>query len=186
MLKRIALMVIAFCCLTGCGEKEVDLNEIAEHYVQMTAVTAEADITVNSGAVAEYGILFARTETEDTVEILRPDSLAGICARILPDKAMVEYDGMALETLLPGISGFVPADAMSGLLDDLAEGMPEYYSLETLEGRETILLSYVKEPEGQTARKLVWLDRATLVPLRAEFYLNTLMIMEVRIKNFLV
>ncbi len=184
MLKRICLILLVLGCLGGCTQVGVDPQMVSEYYSGLQAVTIEADILVNSGVLAEYGILFARTaETGDRVEILRPESLAGVRANILPDKAEVEYDGMAIETLLPGISGFVPADALSGVLDDLAEGVPEYYGEETLDGRAAIVLSYLRELEGQTARKLVWVDKADYRLLRAEFYLDELMIMEVLVQS---
>ncbi len=186
MLKRICMLMLIFCSLTGCGSTEVDPKAIAQYYADLEAVTLEADITVNSGALAEYGILFTRTGDGDRVEILRPESLAGIRATILPDKAAVEYDGMALETLLPGISGFVPADAVTGMLDDLAGGVPEYYGEEELEGYPAVVLSYIRELDGMTARKLIWVERESCRPLRAEFYLDAQMIMEVGVKNFVV
>ena len=184
MLKRICLLMLSFCCLTGCSGTEVDPKTIAAYYDGLQAVTVEADIVVNSGALAEYGVLFTRTEEGDCVEILRPESLAGIRATILPDRAAVEYNGMELETLLPGISGFVPADALSGILDDLAAGVPEYYGEETLDGQAAVVLSYIREPEGTTARKLIWVDRESHKLLRAEFYLDELLIMEVIPQSF--
>lgn len=184
MLKRIILMALILCGLAGCSGEEVDPKAIAQYYAGLEGVTIEAEITVNSGALAEYDILFTRTAEGDRVEILRPESLAGIRATILPDKAAIEYDGMALETMLPGISGFVPADAVTGMLDDLAKGVPEYYGKEELEGYPAVVLSYIRELEGTTARKLIWVERETGRPLRAEFYLDELMVMEVGVKNF--
>ena len=184
MLKRICILMFLLCGLSGCGDGEIDPKAVAQYYAGLENVTIEADITVNSGVLAEYGVLFTRTAEGDRVEILRPETLAGISAVILSDKAAVEYEGMALETFLPGISGFVPADAVTGILDDLAQGVPEYYGEEELEGYPTLVLSYIREPEEGTARKLIWVERESWRPLRAEFYLNEQMIMEVGIKNF--
>ena len=185
MLKRICLLILFLCGLSGCGEDGVDPKAISEYYSGLQAVTVEADIVVNSGTLAEYGVLFTRTAEEgDRVEILSPESLAGIRASILPDKAQIEYDGMALETLLPGISGFVPADALSGVLNDLAEGVPEYYGEEKLGQQPAVVLSYLREFEGMTARKLIWVDRRDHRLLRAEFYLDEQMILEVLAESF--
>lgn len=184
MLKRSCLLMLSLWLLCGCSGTEVEAEDISEYYGGLSVVTLEADITVNSGVLAEYGILFTRTEEGDCVEITSPESLVGVRANILPDKAEIEYEGMAMETLLPGISGFVPADAVSGLLNDLEEGIPEACGIAELEGRKTVALTYVQELEGMTARKLVWLDGASYTPMRAEFYLDELMVMEVCIENF--
>lgn len=184
MPRKICLFILLLCCLTGCRGEEVDTGAISDYYAGLEYLTVEAAITASSGVQVTYEILFTRTEEGDRVEILSPESLAGIRARILSDKAEIEYDGMAVETLLPGISGYVPADAVTGAVADLARGVPESYGYDELDGARTVLVTYVEEIEGMQARKMLWLDPVSCSLLRGEFYLDEQMIMELCVKSF--
>ncbi|MDD6316008.1 MAG: hypothetical protein PUB63_03230 [Clostridia bacterium] len=185
MPRKICLFILLLCCLTGCRGEEIDTGAISEYYAGLECLTVEAAITANSGVQVTYEILFTRTAEGDRVEILAPESLAGIRARILPDKAEIEYDGMAVETLLPGISGYVPADVVTGAAADLAGGVPESFGYDQLDGARTLLLTYVEDVGDVTARKMLWLDPGSYSLLRGEFYLGEQMIMELRVKSFL-
>lgn len=186
MLKKLSILMVTLCCLTGCGAEEVDLESVSEYYEQINVLTLEATISTNSGALISYDILFTRTEDGDSVTILSPDSLAGITAKIYPDKTEIVYEDMAVETLLPGISGYVPADAVTGMLKDIGKSVPDEYGLTEVNGREAILLTFADEYDGMTAEKTLWLSRDDLSLIKGEFFLDGVMIMELNVKSFVI
>lgn len=177
-------MLLACCLLAGgCGGAEFDIDTMREVYTQAESVTAEAAITTHSGVLADYVVSFVRQDGVSTVTLLEPESLAGISARTFAGRAEIEYDDVAVETLLPPVSGFVPADALAGVIDDLAGGVPVDYSTVEMDGGERIALTFEMTFEDYAGQKRVWLDAGTLAVTRAEFYLDGQMIMSMTVNN---
>ena len=119
-----------------------------------------------------------------TVTLLAPESLAGISARTYEGRAEIEYEDVAVETLLPSVSGFVPVDALSGVIDDLCGSVPADYCAEELEGTSCIALTFETSTEEYAGQKRVWLDSQSLAVLRAEFYLDGQMVMSMSVRDF--
>lgn len=186
MFKKLLLCFISLALMAGCAAEEDSLGAISEYYAGLDALTVEASVTTNSGAVICYDILFTRNEEGDKVTILSPESLAGITATIYSDKAQVVYQDVAVETLLPGISGYVPADAVSGIIKDLALSTPDSFGESEAAGRDAITVTYLDEYEGMAAEKTLWLDKENMNLLKGEFYLDGTMIMELNVKSFVV
>ena len=186
MREKLILLFLPFLLFSGCGEEGIDLDDVSEYYGSIEYLTAEASVIANSGVQTSYDILFERSDEGDAVTILSPESLAGITAKIYPDRAEVEYDGMAVETMLPGINGFVPADAISGAIEDLAGSVPEEYCLSEQNGSDVIAVTFVRQAEGLTARKTLFIDRYDMSLLGGEFYLGDMMIMELKVSSFLI
>lgn len=186
MLEKIIFLILPFLFFYGCGAEDMDPAEIAEYYETLDCLTAEASVVANTGVQTSYNILFTRSSDGDTVEILSPESLAGVTAKIYHDRAEVEYDGMAVETMLPGISGFVPADAISGAIEDLSGSVPEEYCLTEIDGVSAVAVTFVKQIEGTSARKTLFIDRNDMSLLGGEFYLGEMMIMELKVSSFLI
>lgn len=185
MKKEGAMAVLLACCLLagGCGSTEFDIEAMRKVYTQAESVTAEAAITTHSGVLADYVVSFVRQDGVSTVTLLEPESLAGISARTFEGRAEIEYEDVAVETLLPPVSGFVPADAMAGVIDDLSGGVPVDYSTVEAEGGERIALTFETVFEDYDGQKRVWLDADTLAVTRAEFYLDGQMIMSMTVNN---
>lgn len=184
MLKRLLLCFVSLMVLSGCASQQDSIDAISEYYAGLDALTLEASVTTNSGAVVCYDILFTRNEEGDKVTILSPESLAGITATIYSDKAQVVYQDVAVETLLPGISGYVPADAVSGIIKDLSQSTPDGFGESEAAGRDAITVTFLDEYEGMAAEKTLWLDKETMSLLKGEFYLDGTMIMELNVKSF--
>lgn len=186
MFKKLLLCFLSLAILAGCSSQEDNMDAISEYYAGLDALTLEASVTTNSGAVVCYDILFTRNEEGDKVTILSPESLAGITATIYSDKAEVVYQDVAVETLLPGISGYVPADAVSGIIKDLSLSTPDGCGESEASGREAFTVTFTDEYEGMTAEKTLWIDKENMSLLKGEFYLDGTMIMELNVKSFVV
>lgn len=186
MIKKFMALAAALCLMTGCSGSETGFDRVSDFYSDLPAVTLEADITTTGGTVICYGILFTRTEEGDAVTILSPESLSGITARILPGKAEVTYDDVYVETLLPSIPGFVPADAVTGIIKDLGAGIPASCGTSEVEGQKALMFTFEDEQEGMTVEKTVWVGAEDLRMLKAEFFLDGTMIMQLDVRSFVV
>lgn len=180
----LALLLAGCLLLGGCGEAEFDIETVRETYTQALTMTAEADITTHSGVLADYTVSFTRQDGVSTVTLLAPESLAGISARTYEGRAEIEYEDVAVETLLPSVSGFVPVDALSGVIDDLCGSVPADYCAEELEGISCIALTFETSTAEYAGQKRVWLDNQSLAVLRAEFYLDGQMVISMSVRDF--
>ena len=170
--------------LGGCESGSADIGGVAEYYAGLESVSAEAEIKTNSGALICYEISFLREGDTDSVTILSPESIAGITARLTEGKTEIVYEDLALETLLPDISGYAPADAVSGMIEDLESRMPEEYGFASLDGAETIKMIFKDEYDGGDISKIIWVSKEDFSPIRAEFYIEDTMVMELQIISF--
>lgn len=185
MKKGGALALLLAVCLSaaGCGDTgaDFDIGRLQAAYTQAEGIEAEAAITTHSGVLADYVISFTRSGGISTATLIEPESLAGISARTFAGRAEIEYEEVAVETLLPPVSGFVPADALAGVIDDLAGGVPVDYCAGEAEG--DIALTYETDGGEYAGCKRIWLDGGTLAVTRAEFYLDGQMVMSMTVRN---
>ena len=179
-------LLLALCCLLpgGCGGAEFDMEAVRETYTQALGMTAEADITTHSGVLADYTVSFARQDGVSTVTLLAPESLAGISARMYEGRAEIEYEDAAIESLLPPIGGFTPADALDGVVEDLCGGVPVDYCAENVGDVSCIALTFETAAGEYAGQKRVWIDAQTLGVVRAEFYLDGQMVMSMSVRGF--
>jgi len=168
--------------LCGCSPAGVDMDAVADHYAAMTDAELEVTVAVTAGTCLSFDLRVQRGGEEDLVTILAPEGVAGISARIGPDRTALEYRGAVAETLLPGVPGFTPCDAVTGLLDDLASAVPVSAALVQTDQGETIQLCYSRRlTEGYTGEKLVWLAPDYSLR-RAEFFLQGGLVMTLQVK----
>ena len=181
-MKRLVLAFVLCLLLGGCSPAGVDPSAIAEYYASLEETELEAAVSTASGPMIEFELRVNRSDGEDLVTILAPEGVAGITARIGKDRTALEYQGAVAETLLPGVPGFTPCDAVTGLLDDLAREVPASATLCRTEAGEAVQLCYTRRlSDGSTAEKLVWLA-PDLRLQRAEFFLSGQLVMTLRSK----
>lgn len=181
MCKKLWILLICLA-LCGCSPAGVEPGAIADHYAALTEVTMEAAVSTAAGPVIDFELRVTRSGGEDTVLILAPEGVAGITARIGADRTALEYQGAVAETLLPGVPGFSPCDAVTGLLDDLAHEVPVSANLCSTGEGEAIQLNYAcRLADGTQSEKLVWLAPDYSLQ-RAEFFLSGSLVMTLRVK----
>lgn len=172
------------CCLLagGCSGAETDISAIQECYAQQN-VSAEVEITTHTGVLADYTIVFEQSGESARTTLTEPESLAGISASTQDRGAQITYEDIAVETLLPPLGGFVPVDAMAGIVNDLAGGIPVETCEEKTESGRSTVLSFESSFEDCEGLKRIWIAQDTLAVERAEFYLDGQMIMTLSVKN---
>ena len=179
MKKWAAGLLVTAVLLTagGCQSEGFSIEQVRAQYAQTVDIDGQADITINSGVMVDYTVTYQRHGGVSTVTIVNPVSLAGISATTAQGKAEITYEDIAVETLLPAVPGFSPVDALAGVTDDLAGGVPIDSCVETLEDTSCIALTFSVPAGEYEGEKRVWLDAETLALRRAEFYLDGQMVM---------
>lgn len=167
-MKRWATIILTICLLflSGCGkgEQEAFLNFAAE-------VAKAEEINFNADLRAEYGnftadfkLKFNETADGATVEIVKPDILAGIKAHVSENSAELEYDGAILDLGMLS-DDLNPMSALSLMRRAITDAHVD------LAWEEDGMLCVRLIPEDDTVVKL-WLDTETMTPLNAEISCN--------------
>ena len=125
-MKRCGILSIALALLllTGCGARAQEEKFLA--YQQELSQNQAMSFTANIRAeyedqVQEYTLKFQKTPEESVTEIVAPELLAGIRARIKAGEVELQYDGAQLSAgALPG--GLTPLSALPFLAEALEKG----------------------------------------------------------------
>lgn len=180
-----ALAGLALLLLSGCRREQQDpAARAAEYYQGLSAVSVTLDVRADSGVLMDYRLAAEWDSQGCAVTVLSPEEIAGVRCLVSQQGARLAYEGAELETLLPSLPGFTPVDCLDGLLDALAGAVPTEWAWETKGDRQCLALTYEMEAGGHQAAKLVWLDRETLSPVWAEWYLEGDQIMSAGFEGF--
>ncbi len=178
MMKKItAAITLLTVFLCGCAKGTVDLENISSLYQNAVSISAQVRVLSRTDVMIDYTLDYRQTASETRVTITEPLPLAGISASIIGGGAKILFDGVALETLLPGVPGFSPVDAMSGLIADLRGGLPQDYSVEKRGGGDAVAVTYSGAHEEYSCEKRVWLDAVNYAIKSCEFYLDGQLVM---------
>lgn len=185
MKKILALAAAAAMLLGGCSQPD-GFAALQEGYREAGDVSARMDIQVLSqGVVIDYTVDYRREAGEGRVEILAPESLSGITARLRTQggEVRLEYEGAGVETLLPMVPGFSPADAFHSVLADLADGVPTAQGTQRSGGVSCLSLTYTAEGEGPALEKQVLIDSESGAVIRCEFFISGQMVMTLSVQS---
>ncbi len=169
--------------LAGCGrsaaERKVDEMRAALRASVEIAVTA--DVTANLGDERFSCTLECRTDAEKTtVEIIAPESVAGIRAVVSGDGTKIEYAGLSL-----GVGGWRPGSAPVTALPLLLTALKSGSTLRTWtewEGERTVFVRELYVTDDTTL--CVWIDAATTLPIHAEYSQGGETLLRCEIKDF--
>ena len=154
--------------LTGCGgaapERKIESMRETLNAAQEICVTA--DVTANlDGEVFPCTLSCTATPDETAVEVLAPETIAGVRALVEPSNMRIEYADVSL-----GVGGAAavpsPVTALPAILQALREGSTLRSWTEKEDGNNLFVRElYVTDDCTLT----LWLDGETLLPLYAEF-----------------
>ena len=109
-------MIMALAVLTGCsGQSKVEntAREIQAEYLSATKLNMMILITADYGSrVYDYKIKYSGDANIGKIEIMEPESIAGLTAEVSVSGTSIEYDGVRLETGSLDKSGLSPLDAL--------------------------------------------------------------------------
>lgn len=184
-MKRVfpVLMIIALL-LAGCGESEKlkeGLEEARENWAAAQSISFTAAVTAElSGSVFECTLRCSRSGEETVVEVLAPEIIAGISARIGSEGAELEYDGLIL-ALGDAVKGEVsPVNAMPTVLSALLEGHVTGIWRES-EGEKALIAAECYVSDSEYVK--LWLDE-NWIPVYSELVSGGKAVVKCTIEEF--
>lgn len=171
-MKKRVLIVLLLCGfllpLCACGKNKPDYPQIAEYYTDKDFM-AQYTVTTHAGFYAEYQLDCRFENGSSCITILAPDSVAGVCAVLQGDGALLQYEDVSIDALLPEITGYAPMDALHVLMMQLKGEEPEFLGYES----DKITLEYRNMlSDGRECMKTISLHPETLDLQSAECYLD--------------
>lgn len=172
---------------TGRGDDELAL-EIRTKYLAINNCAATMDVKADYGErVYEYTMeLTYEKEGELVLTVTAPEHIAGVTARIADGAAIMEYDGVSLETGPLDDEGLSPVGAVPALLDAVREGYIAECCTETMGETECLRVTY-RDPEAQpgTGTELtVWFSLTDAAMVRGEISVDGSMAVQCVFSNF--
>lgn len=179
----VLMMIGLLFCGCGEGEKlEKGLEQARVNWAEAESVTITADVTAElTESSFSCNLLCTRSGEETMVEVLSPENIAGIKARLSEDAAEIEYDGLILAVGDAGKGEISPLRALPMLLDALLTGHVRSIWAET---EETGQLAAAEIFISETEYARIWFDRENFAPLHAELVSDGRAVVKCEIKSF--
>lgn len=171
--------------LTGCGGAAGAQRKIAEQNQKLAAaeeLSFTVDVTANlGGEVFDCTLACLAGAEETTVELLAPESVAGIRARVGADGVALEYEDLSLGVGTAGLDTVTPISAAPLLVLALRSGFLQRCWTERDGERELLVAQvYVNDDAALT----LWYDGETLAPLHGEFSRDGTVLLRCEIRDF--
>ena len=161
--------MIALCLLTGCGGEAPEVS-LRDDYLTMTGCRMEAEVTCGGETETVFTLRCDYVpEGDTTVEVLAPETAAGVKAILRGEDLTLEYEDVCLPAGTLSAQAISPAACLPRLMSALREG----WLLEENRERwgDTDCLRLTLDQTGQEEGKILstlWLDLADGTPLRGE------------------
>ena len=167
-------MMTLWLLLCGCGQ---GTEQESPRAVYQTMTGCEMEAVVSCGIGEEDALAFALRceylpDGESTVEILTPDTAAGVRAVIDGEKMSVVYEDLCLPAGTLGDANISPAAALPWLMDALRDGWLLEESGERMGEIPCVRLCLDKSDRERQAEATLWLRQEDSVPVRGEINLN--------------
>lgn len=147
--------MISLVLLSACGVSQPDedsFRQWREDFLSAETRVIEAEVTALSEESETIFLLrLESAEGEDKVEILAPEALAGVSARISEEDSELSYDGAVLSLGGDAAQRISPMMALPMLMDFLRSGHYEGAWSEELGGEQ----ARVTELEDEQGRRLL-------------------------------
>lgn len=171
----LAQMITLCLCLTllcACtrGEAALPQEKIRAEFQAAQQVEMTIALTADYGSrVYDYTVSYTGSGDIGTLEILQPESIAGLQAELREGSAYLVYDGTEFETgaILP--DGLAPIDALPMLITQWQTGYVTDAVSERYKGQDTVALTTAVTDDVSLR---TWFDEETLLPVHAEVSYN--------------
>lgn len=192
MRERICVPMIALCLLLcGCGgtEETVSPAEAARQpYQDMTGCSMEAEVTCGAGT--EEALTFTlRCDYvpggESTVEVLAPETVAGIRAAVEGETMKLTYEDLCLNVGTLSSQKLSPAVCLPRLMSALRQGWLLEENREELGDVPCLRLCLDQTGDGgEKILSTLWLRQEDGTPLRGEISVEDEIILQARFTAF--
>lgn len=187
MRKRFCVPMILLCLLlSGCGTDKEE-RDLREAYRTMGGCSAEAVVSCGREGYAWEARLRCDyvPGVSCTVEILEPETLAGVRAVVTEEDWRLEYEDLCLDMGTLSDEELSPAVCLPRLMDALREGWLLEENEELWEGEPCLRLTV--DQTGKNGGKIlstVWLRKEDGTPLRGEIAVEDEIILTAEFTNF--
>lgn len=171
-------LMISLALLSACGGGAE--RAAADNFRQRLSAAEQISFTADEraeypGKTEEYTLRYSESGGEASVEVVKPDIIAGISARVKDGGGTLSYDGAELNTgPLPG--GLTPISALPALTEAMKSG---HIDSVWREGEYTV--AQITPDDGETVT--VWFDGG-MAPCRAEICSGETVTVFCGIENF--
>ena len=117
----------------------------------------------------DFTVDYEREGGEASVTVVYPEQIAGISARVIGGATELEYDGLRLDVGELDEYGLTPMSALPVLVDTMQNGHLDGWWEE--DGKIVLLLT-----ADDHISATVWLEAATVTPMRAELVSDALVV----------
>ena len=176
-----------FCifALSSCEKGKTFTPEELQEKYKDAAFAGESTVTACGDYLAEYRVSFRGGAYGWEMEVLAPQSVAGLRAGLAGNGAQLTWEDASLEALLPQEPGLSPADLIPHCLELLGQQTPDAWGEETLDGTPCLLLTFTRETgEGEPVIHRLWLERESLDLLRAEGWQGETLLLRAAVTDF--
>ncbi len=166
-------MITLCLLLAGCGAGQSGTEEQAAQteYRTMTGCVMEAEVTGGMGET-DAAAFTLRCEYdpvgESVVEVLAPETIAGVRAVVNSDTLTVVYEDLCLPAGTLSGENISPAACLPWLMDSLRDGWLLEKSEEEMNGVPCLRLCLDESDDGAAMEATVWLRREDRTPVRGE------------------
>lgn len=168
-MKRIALIVltISLLLLSGCsGGEEKAFLDFAQTVAKAETVSFKGHVTAEYSKIsAEFDLAFLENDGEAVIEVLKPDIVSGIKARVKDGETSLEYEGAMLDLGNIGGSWLSPMSSLPIMLRAIKDA-----HLDLAWDEDGMLVVRLIPEDDMTVN--VWLDTESMTPKNAEITYN--------------
>lgn len=189
-MKKTLLGALALCLLCGCSavkDPESLAASVQEGYAASTRIQTEAVVqTDTSEEHMEYQLKVDYENAEmpqATIELLAPESIAGITAAYSGEENTLSYDDTVLQTMLPERKGLTPVDAVPAVFNSVITQQP---SSVWTEADDLLVLEYREDTEECTVVREVYLSQTDGSMREARIFCNGTQIISCSFQNFMI
>lgn len=164
-------MMTFFLLLTACGGTEKgEMTDLRSRYYDMSGCVMEADVFCEQAGLEWEAVLKCEyvPDGKSTVEVLSPDTIAGVRAVFTDTDWRLEYEGNSLNAGALSCESISPALCLPHIMNALREGWLLEENEE--EWNDVPCLRLVVDQSGQEGKIIstVWLRKDDGTPLRGE------------------
>lgn len=189
MRERACVLTLTLCLLlTGCGGETEETADLRVRYHDMAGCVMEAAVTCGQEGLEWTAELRCEYVPggESVIEVLSPESIAGVRAVLDEDAWTLEYEGDCLNAGPVSPEEISPAACLPRLMNALRDGWLLEENRETWNGVPCLRLSVDQSgSQGGKVISTVWLRQDDGTPLRGEIAVDDEIFLTAEFTSFL-